>query len=85
MWLFEKFHLLVMKPTSNLVNRTTQTWPQVNSRIGIDGQFQNWNFIFKKNGIDIFGIEVCYKQINPHDNPIWNINYSQSVFGSIYS
>jgi len=34
----------------------------VNSAIGIDVQF--WNCLFKKNGngIDKFGIEVCYKK-----------------------
>jgi len=36
-----------------------QTWGPFNS--GIDGQFRNWNYLFKKNGIDQFGIliEVC--------------------------
>ena len=52
---------------------------------------------YLKNGIriDKFGIEVCYKKLNPqinltfnflvqkyffHDNPTWNINYSEQVF-----
>ena len=40
----------------------------VNPGIWIDGQFQNWNCLFKKNGIGIdkffsgIGIEVCYKK-----------------------
>jgi len=39
-----------------------QTWGQFNSGIGIDDQFQSWNCLFKKCGIDKIGIEVCYKK-----------------------
>jgi len=43
-----------------------QTWGQFNSGIGINGQFQFWNWnCFFLNGIGIekfgIGIEVCYK------------------------
>ena len=60
----------------------------INSRIGIDEQFWNWNCLLKKIRTDKFGIEVCYKifypQINflthqylTHDNPTRNINFSE--------
>jgi len=39
-----------------------QTWVKFNSWIGIDGQFQNWNCLFKNNWINKLGIEVCYKK-----------------------
>jgi len=47
---------------------------------------------YLKNGIDKFGIEVCYKTLNPQinlpfnflirkyfflHNPTWNLNYSE--------
>jgi len=35
---------------------------QFNSGIGIDGQFQFLNCLFKIFGIDKLGIEVCYKK-----------------------
>ena len=36
-----------------------QSWGQFNSGIGVDYFF---------NGIDKFGIEVCYKKLNPQIN-----------------
>ena len=47
-----------------------QIWSQFNS--GIDGQFQYWNRLFKKNGIDKFGIEVSYKfQVGTRSTYSW--------------
>jgi len=49
-------------------------------------------YLKKGLGIDKFEIEICYKKLNPqinlslhfliqkyflHDNPTWNINYSE--------
>jgi len=52
------------------ISCTSQTWGQLNSGIGIDGQFQFRNWLFKKKliGIDKFWIgilefEVSYKTI----------------------
>ena len=70
----------------------SQTWGQFNS--GIDGQFEI--AYLKKNGIDKFGIEVCYTiklspQINLpfnfliqkyffHDKTTWTIYHSDWKF-----
>ena len=35
-----------------------QTWGQLN--FGIDGQFPNWNCLFKKNGIGIDKLELTF-------------------------
>ena len=62
--------------------------------IGIDGQFRNWNWLFKKMELELIKLELRFptKQLNPeinlpfnfliqkyffHDNPTWNINYSE--------
>ena len=72
-----------------------QTWGQFNSGIGVDGQFQfwDWNCLFTKNRI---GIDKLNAQINLpfiflikkyffHDNPTWHIKLLGVGIPSWYS
>ena len=42
----------------------------VNSGIGIDGQFRNWNLLFKKNELELRNLELEFptKKLNPDIN-----------------